>query len=149
MAWHWRYWQVTHDILVPELMLGLCSAKLQSNAVSHWLGANLVSRFAPSQWETSLQSKGVSHWLGRNLESALYPGSFSLWNIQQNTKRCIPHLDPSSWKPILVWPPWLWSSQIFTHAMAMKNFLINSITQEFEPLQKELYYVYVCASNCW
>ena len=29
------------------------------------------SRFAPSQWETSLQSNGVSHWLGANLESAL------------------------------------------------------------------------------
>ena len=30
------------------------------------------SRFAPGQWETSLQSNAVSHWLGANLESALY-----------------------------------------------------------------------------
>ena len=29
------------------------------------------SRLAPSQWETSLQSNAVSHWLGANLESAL------------------------------------------------------------------------------
>ena len=29
------------------------------------------SRFAPSQWETSLQSNAVSHWLGASLESAL------------------------------------------------------------------------------
>ena len=29
------------------------------------------SRFEPSQWETSLQSNAVSHWLGANLESAL------------------------------------------------------------------------------
>ena len=29
------------------------------------------SRFAPSQWETSLQSNAVPHWLGANLESAL------------------------------------------------------------------------------
>ena len=29
------------------------------------------SRFTPSQWETSLQSNAVSHWLGANLESAL------------------------------------------------------------------------------
>ena len=29
------------------------------------------SRFAPSQWETSLQSNAVSHWLGANLESAM------------------------------------------------------------------------------
>ena len=27
------------------------------------------SRFAPSQWETSLQSNAVSHWMGANLES--------------------------------------------------------------------------------
>ena len=30
------------------------------------------SRLAPSQWETSLQSNAVSHWLGANPESALY-----------------------------------------------------------------------------
>ena len=29
------------------------------------------SRLAPSQWETSLQSNDVSHWLGANLESDL------------------------------------------------------------------------------
>ena len=29
------------------------------------------SRFVPSQWETSLQSNAVSHWLGANLESGL------------------------------------------------------------------------------
>ena len=42
---------------------------LQSNAVSHWLGANLEST---SQWETSLQSNAVSHWLGANLESWIW-----------------------------------------------------------------------------
>ena len=46
----------------------------QSNAVSHWLGANLesavriykkaYSSFASSQLETPLQSNAVSHWLG-------------------------------------------------------------------------------------
>ena len=30
------------------------------------------SRLAPSQWETLLQSNAVSHWLGANLESTLY-----------------------------------------------------------------------------
>ena len=29
------------------------------------------SRLAPSQWEILLQSNAVSHWLGANLESAL------------------------------------------------------------------------------
>ena len=34
------------------------------------------SRLAPSQWETLLQSNTVSHWLGASLESALwYMGS--------------------------------------------------------------------------
>ena len=33
------------------------------------------SRFAPSQWETSLQSNAVSHWLGANLESAWFLSS--------------------------------------------------------------------------
>ena len=45
---------------------------LQSNAVSHWLGANLDSALSdswllPSQWETSLQSNAVCYWLGANL----------------------------------------------------------------------------------
>ena len=30
------------------------------------------SMFAPRQWETSLQSNAVSHWLGANLESAMH-----------------------------------------------------------------------------
>ena len=30
------------------------------------------SRLVPNQWETSLQSNAVSHWLGANLESALF-----------------------------------------------------------------------------
>ena len=30
------------------------------------------SRLAPSQWETSLRSNAVSHWLGANLKSALH-----------------------------------------------------------------------------
>ena len=30
------------------------------------------ARSSPSQWETSLQSNAVSHWLGANLESALH-----------------------------------------------------------------------------
>ena len=33
------------------------------------------SMFAPSQWEASLQSNAVSHWQGANLESALYSES--------------------------------------------------------------------------
>ena len=50
-------------------------SSLQSNAVTHRLGANLKFRadsmLAPSQCEPSLQSNAVSHWLGAYLESAL------------------------------------------------------------------------------
>ena len=41
----------------------------RSNIDMYLFRAN--SRFAPSQWETSLQSNAVSHWLGANLKSAL------------------------------------------------------------------------------
>ena len=34
-------------------------------------GIRADTRYAPSQWETSLQSNALSHWLGANLESAL------------------------------------------------------------------------------
>ena len=36
--------------------------------------------FAPSQWKTALQSNAVSHWLGANLESAL----LSILRSEQN-----------------------------------------------------------------
>ena len=35
------------------------------------------SRLAPSQWETSLQSNAVSHWMDANLESALH----MVWDV--------------------------------------------------------------------
>ena len=41
------------------------------------------SRLAPSQWETSLQSNAVSHWLGANLESALKCMAPVPWEKQQ------------------------------------------------------------------
>ena len=40
------------------------------------------SRFAPRQWETSLQSNTVSHWVGANLESALILGYKTIKNVQ-------------------------------------------------------------------
>ena len=41
--------------------------------------ARVDSRFAPSQWETSLQSNAVSHWLGANLDSALMALGLCFW----------------------------------------------------------------------
>ena len=37
-----------------------------------WYILRADSRLVPSQWETSLQSNAISHWMGANLESALY-----------------------------------------------------------------------------
>ena len=39
----------------------------------HWAALHIRAdfRLATSQWETTLQSNAVSHWLGANLESAL------------------------------------------------------------------------------
>ena len=50
------------------------------------------SRFAPSQWETSLQSNAFSHWLGANLDSTLpwysackwtWATSLCLWLVKE------------------------------------------------------------------
>ena len=43
---------------------------VDSNIVLHYSGRS-DSRLAPGQWETPLQSNTVSHWLGANLDSAL------------------------------------------------------------------------------
>ena len=53
------------------------------------------SRLAPSQWETSLQSNVISHWLGANLESVLYT-AFIVVRPQRcrrcGRQRCCPSL---------------------------------------------------------
>ena len=49
---------VTWDAIAPIMTSLLCDFRADS-------------RLGPSQWEMSLQSNTVSHWLGANLESAL------------------------------------------------------------------------------
>ena len=49
-----------------DFNVGLKKELIQSTGSS-----KVDSRLAPSQWDTSLQSNAVSHWLGANLESAL------------------------------------------------------------------------------
>ena len=58
------------------------------------------SRLAPSQWETSLQSNAVSHWLGANLESAL---AYIRYHIFTNNSIYLQyfqdfHHDVTTWK---------------------------------------------------
>ena len=67
-SWH-------HYVKVSGLLVG--SLELAISYRAH-------SRLAPSQWETSLQSNAVSHWLGANLESALSsPWRWTLWFLLQ------------------------------------------------------------------
>ena len=62
------------------------------------------SRFVPSQWETALQSNAVSHWLGAKLESALcesyYPYSDYVWKFWSSyllTEVCVVLCAPLNW----------------------------------------------------
>ena len=61
----WRHCNVLSDALQTPLLARPHHYKWPIRA---------DSRFAPSQWQTSLQSNAVSHWLGANLESALANG---------------------------------------------------------------------------
>ena len=45
---------------------------LKNDEIFYGICCRADSRHAPRQWETSLQSNAVSHWLSANLESAIY-----------------------------------------------------------------------------
>ena len=51
-------------LIKPTEMEAYCTERI-------WIDNRVDYRLAPGQWETSLQSNTVSHWLGANLESAL------------------------------------------------------------------------------
>ena len=50
------------------------------------------SRLVPSQWEAPLQSNAISHWLGANLESALSEQGYVVCNALQASNRCFGNL---------------------------------------------------------
>ena len=52
------------------------------------------SRLATSQWETSLQSNSVSHWLGANLESSLYKTFHLLFQMRNRCFLTLMSLTP-------------------------------------------------------
>ena len=51
-----------------------CSASFITTTACRKMGSicRADSRFVPNQWKTLLQSNAVPHWLGANLESALH-----------------------------------------------------------------------------
>ena len=61
------------------------------------------SRFAPSQWETSLQSNAVSHWLGANLELALEMYLHSLSFLDSEAAKIIETPHQERWGPVHGW----------------------------------------------
>ena len=81
-------WDAKFQICYHGLSMGCfwgCSSPI---IVMHVMNHRADSKLAPSQWETSLQSNAVSHWLGANLESALNHHSgwyiFAVINLQKS-----------------------------------------------------------------
>ena len=64
--------------------LGLNVLTVPQAIDNFWYHCRADSRLAPSQWETSLQSNAVSHWLGANLESALHWSEWRWWFVEIN-----------------------------------------------------------------
>ena len=60
---------------------------IPGSVVWNWKLWNHTSQgwFWACQWETSLQSNAISHWLGANLESALYLDQHYIWRQQAIT----------------------------------------------------------------
>ena len=54
-----------------DMMYGMISVNWSPSPVGADANCRANSRLVPSQWETSLQSNAVSHWLGANLKSSL------------------------------------------------------------------------------
>ena len=65
---------------INSVRVGGCG---RDNSASYLWQNRADSRFAPNHWETSLQSNAVSHWLGANLESALRKLS-AIWSSPNN-----------------------------------------------------------------
>ena len=81
--WYWlctkqqcfmMHWRVTRPFCVHLAYHHVCLAT-NINAIHR-----ADSRLATGQWETSLQSNVVSHWLGANLESALH-SCHTMWRV--------------------------------------------------------------------
>ena len=71
---HQMYWKITHLKLHPHLFGINVKNNVGDETIFYYtimVMSSADSRRAPGQWETSLQSNAVSHWLGANLESAL------------------------------------------------------------------------------
>ena len=67
-------WGLGHFKLIPCVFsCSLFSTIIETLSVCTYHIHKADSRLAPSQWEMAFQSNAVPHWLGANLESALHP----------------------------------------------------------------------------
>ena len=64
-------WSHSTAGLCPSPTVVIFACKPIWTAIHYASNTRADSRLAPSHWETSLPSNAVSHWLGANLESAL------------------------------------------------------------------------------
>ena len=80
--------------------------------IMYWIirGVILMAdyRLAPSQWETSLQSNTVSHWLGANLETAL----ILLTGYLQMYSKLLLKYNIFAWKMCPSWAPCFFFYQV-------------------------------------
>ena len=84
--WRWPHFRI--GLSTPEYVV----STLNCNPVK------ADSMLAPSQWETSLQSNTVSHWLGANLESAL-PVSQRICRLEINPRSLLWFTTLCTWCP--------------------------------------------------
>ena len=97
-----KQWVIVHT---SDLMMMIRqSINIHSSSVRSSDRAD--SRLAPSQWGMSLQSNAASHWLGANLEPALNDNHIGWVIIDSNDG---PYINQCSPIVILVWKNSLWN----------------------------------------
>ena len=68
---HWKYVKMSSAKMAAILYMPQCVNELATTPTQSVVAFMVYSRLAHSQWEMSLQSNAVPHWLGANLESTL------------------------------------------------------------------------------
>ena len=90
-------------------------------------GIRADSRLAPSQWETSLQSNAVSHWLGANLAKVYFHTALLHWYQSRFLLVCVVWL-PWGHSPLIPSSiPLPWYHQITCVAASKNAFMLLPI----------------------
>ena len=100
------------------------------------------SWFAPSQWETSLQSNAVSHWLSANVESALRIRTI----LAQVMARCLTGANPlAEWIMIqficVTRPQWVIWCVVYSTFQVTVRAPTNAATVEWQIISISVKYI--------